>query len=316
MEYAQQAKDVAAMSWAVQGLLSRDWPVGQQEIHDWARKGAAELAATLAKDGRTADAEQVAKAAAAHQQRDLRVRLTWQGEADLDLIVMEPIGTECSFRARQTPGGGTLQGDLASELRSETYSAAQAFPGEFNLTVRRVWGRPVGSKATLEIIRHQGTPQEQVQRETLTLDREQTFTVKLDSGRRTTMEEVPALDIVRQALQTTPTEAQASVEEQLRGLAAPITVGVDSGRMRGGIATNALRPSNNGSGDRPVLERLGQGGEEIHQQGVGAILNTGVTFTATAVVSPDRRYVNLQLNPVLSQVLNGRPNIPGIPGGN
>ena len=38
--------------------------------------------------------------------------------------------------------------------------AAQAFTGEFEVKVRHLWGQPLGVKARLEIVQHQGTPKE------------------------------------------------------------------------------------------------------------------------------------------------------------
>ena len=33
LDYAKEAKDVAAVTWAVENLLSRDWPIRNDEIH-------------------------------------------------------------------------------------------------------------------------------------------------------------------------------------------------------------------------------------------------------------------------------------------
>ena len=52
---------------------------------------------------------------------------------------------------------------LGNDLRSPTkvnYVAAKAFSGEYTVNIQRVWGQPLGSKARLEIIQHQGTPED------------------------------------------------------------------------------------------------------------------------------------------------------------
>src|SRR5262249_6139321 len=123
-------------------------------------------------------------------QRDLIIQLIWQGDADLDLEVKEPIGTVCNFTQRQSSGGGTLMGDSLTQQHGETYTAAQAFPGEYRITVNRIWGKPVGSKATLKIIEHQGTPQQKVRQETIVFDRSHTLKVELKEGRRTALAQV------------------------------------------------------------------------------------------------------------------------------
>src|SRR5206468_7553210 len=92
--------------------------------------------------------------------RDLVVKLTWQGEADLDLRVEEPSGSFCSALTRQTIGGGTMIADALASMTGETYAAAEGFSGEYKVWVERVWGRPLGNKAQIKIIRHQGTDHE------------------------------------------------------------------------------------------------------------------------------------------------------------
>ena len=61
-----------------------------------------------------------------------------------------------------------------------------SFPGEYKVIVDRTWGRPLGDKAKLEIVRHQGTPDETVELVTVNLATAQSLSVKLDQGRRTT----------------------------------------------------------------------------------------------------------------------------------
>ena len=89
------------------------------------------------------------------------VKLVWQGEADLDLKVAEPTGSVCTPLNRQTINGGTLIAERSGHRRNaETYVAAEAFSGEYTINVEKVWGKPLGNKAQLKIIRHQGTQDE------------------------------------------------------------------------------------------------------------------------------------------------------------
>ena len=59
---------------------------------------------------------------------------------NLELEVKEPVGSVCSIRQKQTPGGGILAGGTLAEPNRIAYLAAQAFPGDYEITVRRVWG--------------------------------------------------------------------------------------------------------------------------------------------------------------------------------
>jgi hypothetical protein len=55
-----------------------------------------------------------------------------------------------------------------------------------------------------------------------------------------------------------------------------------------------------------------------HQSAVAPFFTNGVSFNVSAVVSADRRYVRLSLNPVFTHIggRGGSPNNPLLPGGN
>ena len=201
------------------------------------RKALDEFGQILAKDGRTADAERLSQIANVQKQRDLVVRLIWQGDGDLDLLVKEPVGTTCSYLYRQSPGGGTILADLAAEQRTETYLASRAFPGEYQLTVRRVWGKPAGSKATLEIVQFKGTPQERIERETITLDRDDTLTVNLANGRRTSLAAVTPIESLKKLDADATAQRTATAMQQLQSLATPVFGNMDASHLRGDLSS-------------------------------------------------------------------------------
>src|SRR5207237_6979219 len=116
------------------------------------------------------------------------------GPADLEMEIKEPGGSVCSSRLKMSPGGGTLVGNGLSkdDLTRVSYVAAQAFSGEFQISVRRLWGQPLGGKVRLEIVQHQGTAKESRRIETLRVDGAAAYlTVKLADGRRTTVAVLP-----------------------------------------------------------------------------------------------------------------------------
>jgi hypothetical protein len=305
MEYAREAKNVAAMTWAAENVLSRDWPIRNDEIHAQARKALDEFGQVLAKDGRAADAERLSQVANVQKQRDLVIRLIWQGDADLDLEVKEPVGTTCSFVNRQTQGGGTILTDLAAENRTETYLASRAFSGDYQLKVRRVWGRPAGGKATLEITHFKGTPQERVQRETITLDSERTLSVKLDHGRRTELAVVTPIEALKKLDREEVAQRSSTALEQLQALAMPVFAGVNGSQMQA-EATSLRKPA----------PAAAMPEDESRQTAVAPWFGTGVFLEAQAVVSGDRRYVRLTMNPTLTHLggRGGSPNNPLVPG--
>src|SRR5262249_34554571 len=141
-------------------LLRRDWPSGDSQPHIKATQKLQSLARLLTAAGRPTEAARLHKAADAARRRDLVIKLAWQGEASLDLRVLEPTGSTCSVLQKQTIGGGTLIGGSVGSGPHEAYVCAEGFSGDYTVTVERVWGQPLGNKAQLRIIRHQGTPDE------------------------------------------------------------------------------------------------------------------------------------------------------------
>jgi hypothetical protein len=317
--YAEQARDVKAMQWAAGNLLKQDWPVRNQEMQTLATQKLESLARLLEKEGRQADAQALVKAVEAQRRRDLVIRLAWQGEADLDLKVEEPTGSFCSIMQKQTVNGGTLIGDSLASMTSETYVAAQAFSGEYRITVDRIWGRPLGNKAQLRIIRHQGTPEESEELVTVTIDSatSKPVIVNLSSGRRTSAAYVPPPESLNPPEDVTaPSSGTDAVLNKLRVLADPEVTGVEQTGMRGGAGSPLARSSE--SAARKVAASVND--RTLYQTKVSSFISNSVDVTAQAVMSADRRSVRLSVSPVFNtasptvgpaQLVN--PVFPGAP---
>jgi len=317
--YAELAKDTTAMEWAAGNLLRRDWPVDGRELHDKAHDKLRALKQVLEAERREVEAGRMAATVERYRQRDLIVRLSWQGDSDLELEVKEPIGTVCSFMARQSPGGGALMdnilADRSRDSHVETYAAAQAFSGDYRVTVRRLWGRPLGSKATLEIVQHHGTPAETRQRETLVFDRSQDFTFHLTDGTRTAVARVsPQSNAPRPPSEGSVSQGSDRVLNKLRAMADP-DAGLSSG-MQGGTGS-AGTPTMTTVAGVPVGRA---GGEQFaFQSAVPSSVTNSIDLMAQATVAADRRYVRLSLAPVFETVgrMQTGPIVtnPLIPGG-
>jgi hypothetical protein len=294
--FAELSKDTEAMQWAAGNLLSRDWPVENQELHDKAKDKLNALTRLLEGEKREDDASRMAAAVQRQQHRDLVINLTWQGEADLHLEVKEPVGTICTPSQRQTPGGGVLLGGTCSEPNRESYLAAQGFSGDFEVRVRRVWGRPLGSKATVEIIEHQGTPQETLRRETVVVDQSNVFKISLSQGRRKTLAHVPPASAYQKPkAAVAQAGAKGGIIEKLRSVADPDLYG-SKASMRGGIASSGspvgpdFQPPPPGGGGPG-----GPGQPPIVQQPIVSPFANNLDMTAQAMVTADRRYVRLSV---------------------
>jgi hypothetical protein len=307
---AELAKDPAAMEWAAGGLLRQDWPEDNQNLHLKAQSKLHNLAKALEGDKRGAEAQRMVKQVGSLNQRDLVIQLIWQGDTDLDLEVKEPIGSLCSFMQRQTPGGGILLGDTLSNMTSESYVAAKAFTGEYQVTVRRIWGRPLGGKATLKIIQHQGTPQQTERWETFTFDRTHSLAVTLEDGRRTTADYVPP-PTKRRTRDVEETGGSDRVLTKLRMIADPEFVAGSDGPMRGGLGALGLPAPTRESAARGATDRM------VYQTKVASAAGNSFDLKAEATLTADQS-LTVRLSPVFQSVqrdqaapLLANPLLPG-----
>jgi hypothetical protein len=317
LNYAEKANDVEGMEWAAGNLLKRDWTAANQSLHSRAKEKLAAMAKNL--DSQSKDAAERLQAVLDKQrERDLVFRLTWQGEAALDLKVEEPTGSVCSWLNRQTIGGGTLIADSLTE-KVETYTAAQAFSGTYKVTVDTSWGKPLGNKARVDVILHQGTKDEIIKPVTVDLGRSNTFPVKLEDGRRTALAYVP------------PPQRPASEGSQPDGLK-PADNGpslmskLQALREPGGrLPEQGLRGSTGGLGvsTKPAVTlkapEKGKGDQVVYQGRVEPFVTNTAQVSTQAIVSADRRWVRIGLSPVFFNGVGGtrlQPfTTPVIPGG-
>jgi tetratricopeptide (TPR) repeat protein len=317
LTYAELAQDAKAMEWAAGNLLRQDWPVNNKDLQARALQKLEALATALSSD-RKDEAQRLLDTMQRQRRRDLVIQLLWQGSADLDLHVQEPSGSTCWTLNRQTIGGGTLIGDSVADLTSETYMAAEAFPGEYLITVERVWGKPLGDKAQLKIIRHQGTPQQHEQLVTvlLTSNKSQPIKIKLDNGRRTETAYVPPPSAQQPPEEpAAATNSTSQVLTQLRDLADPDIRGFETPTVRGSTysAGRPRQPSDTSKAPAPSPND-----RTMYQTKVSPIFTNTADVTAQAVITADRRYVRLSLN-VSATMLTNVITIPRfnvvIPGG-
>lgn len=301
LKLARERKDYDAVKWAATGILLTAWTQNHAELHKQAEAAAADAIRELNKVGRTKEAAEMAAAMAAARKRDLVMKLEWAGAGDLDLIVEEPPGTVCSAAQPQTANGGVLLHDGFGPQQDncyEEYICAMGRPGKYRVRIRHVYGGVVGKRAVLTVIRNLGTAGETVRRFSIQLgESDRIIRLSLPGGRRTALAVVPPKDEqfagrkriprLQRIFSTTPGGRRAA-----RRFAA-------SRNMLAG----ARRP-----GYQPVISTLSE----------------GVTMSAMAVVSGDRRYVRIGVFPrftnitdvfTFSFVNTGNPNGGGGGGG-
>jgi hypothetical protein len=324
---ADKKKTADVTEWAAGHLLRRDWPKDNEKFHGEAKRKLESLALSL--DRTNPDvAARVRAALVKDAQRDLVIRLRWAGPAGLDLRVQEPNRSVCSYMSRQTVGGGILVGGgvlragqrSADAETSETYVAALAFPGDYKVSVDVLWGHPLGGKAKVDVIEHQGTPEETIHTVTINLAESRSTAFKLASGRRTESATVPPPAAARPP--EPPAEVATSTDQvlnQLRAMTEPADVG---GGIRGdvtgfGTPVDTMMRATGSKANRPKDEQV------AYQTRVSPFLLNTADVTAQATISADRRYVRLsmsasfigvgrtQLQPVVNSIITGQSS--GLP---
>ncbi len=288
---AQRVEDFAGIRWATTGILSHAWPREQDEIRRTAIRVAQATLEDLKSNGDekayTAYLRKLNQAVA----RDVVVRATWSGDADIDLIVEEPGGTICSLQEPRTSGGGVCLGDSyasydkADATFSEEYVCAKAFPGTYRVRIRKVWGKVVAGKVTIDVYKGYNTEQQVHERQHITVqdDSDSLVVFEVEDGRRTQQLEAERLDV---AVKRQEAISQAVLAQHLGNLSDPRII-----------------PDRNGElARRRRLALAGRGA--VGFQPIIQVLPEGTTMIATAVISPDRRYVRITAAPNFSGIGN------------
>jgi hypothetical protein len=279
LKLARENSDPAAVEWAATGILRRAWNKDYQTLHRDAEATLLDMQAELRRDGRAAEAERLGRSLDAARQRDLVIELSWSGKADLDLLVEEPSGAVCSSDNPTTTGGGIFVHDgLGTDVNDafDKYVCPQGISGDYRAIVRHVGGDVVGKRALLRVIRYQGTPREVEQKFVVQLaDQDKVIRVSLQHGRLQTLTENLILDAQR-----------------------------DEPRVGGGRQPElgARRRRLPRSGDELDSSRQLTGNAAVGYQPVISLISQGVQFNTLAVISGDRRYVRLAVNPIFSVI--------------
>jgi len=313
--YAEIAKDSDGMAWAASNLMKKDWTYDNQQFHDRAKARLDGLAKGLPKS----EADRLLSTVKDVGARDLVIVLTFDGKdaAELDLKVEEPVtGSVCSFMQRQTPGGGTLLGGELANLREQSYIAAEAFSGTYTVKVEKIWGRPQGNRATLEIIRHQGTANETREQIVIVFDKNKPVEVALTGGRRTTIAKVMPSSAARPERETADTSVSGDrILAKLRVLTDP---GMADSGFRGGMGSTGVRTAAPATRTPATASKTAAAPERgTYQTAVQSYRSSAMEMMARTVVDPKTGEAGVKLDPVFTG--GGRPapvTTPLIPGGN
>ena len=184
---AQRLKDPARMGATFEKLLSLGWPVEDDYIRGECRRQAEILSTSLREDGRTQEAAGLTARLGEALGRDVYIRLTWDGYADFDLAVDEPLGVTAGYELPRTVFGGSILNNGFGVHPEEVYVCPRGFDGDYKVHIRSIWADPAKPvvQLKLEAIVHEGTAQEKKTVQVLRPDQlDQTVVVHLTGGRR------------------------------------------------------------------------------------------------------------------------------------
>ena len=326
---AERLKDLDGIQWACVGVMGQAWPDDKLSVVQKARHAATAALEQLKKEIRTADAERFQAALEQALIRDCVVHVSWTGDAEVDLTVEEPAGTVCSFRNPRTTSGGIMLSNssdrtavAAGEATSEDYVVTRGFSGNYQVLIRRVWGKVSANKITVDVYTHLGTKRAERTHKQIPLgEKDAVVLFELKDGRR---QEPLAQAQLANAIQSVAgmnrdillkmagaQGAAAGVNQQVAGalpnravLVRQINQISDPGALTSFAASRsdtvpAPVPGQDGGGNG-LLPFAIQGAAGY--QPVITTLPEGTNMAATAVISADRRYVRISIVPLFSSI--------------
>lgn len=333
LRLARELKDYSNVGWAAAGVLRTAWTKDHEQLHREAEDAALDAERALKAAGHQSEAETLRVAMSQARTCDLVVRLQWAGDADLDLSVEEPHGTNCSCIDPQSRGGGVHMHDGYGPDPSncyEQYVCALGYPGVYVIRVRRIDGNVVGKRAQLTITLNQGAANESKQTFVLKLDKDAAAArISVPNGRRrqegperrTTEGHTALLNRLIQFVANSPSPRQLSWSALPSSLAPGVaiprsrrrTAGIAGGNGPGGV----VNAGGSGAGvNGPFIGQIVGGPGSVGNVGgipggvglavgfepVIEFLPEGSTMTAAAVVSADLRYVRLAAIPSFTAI--------------
>jgi hypothetical protein len=184
---AQKTGDAKRMADSVESLLALGWPGQDEYFRIEVANQVESLAKSLREDGKGPQADQLLAKLTASQSRDLFIRLSWDGDADFDVLVDEPLGATASFQTPRTVFGGSILKNGYGSHPEEVYVCPRAFAGDYAVRVSTIYTNPDKpvTRLTLETVTQEGTTGEKKQTFELNPDKQnKPVVVHVSLGRR------------------------------------------------------------------------------------------------------------------------------------
>jgi len=242
--------------------------------------------------------------------RDVIVKVKWTGDADIDVMIKEPAGTVCSLRNQRTTSGGLMIGDLPDSASKEhveghmaVYTCPKAFSGNYQVLIRRVFGKVPTGNVNVEVSTQYNTNQEKTLTQKIPVkDGEALVKFDVTEGRRKeSLRDAQVVNAAVAALGQKQVQHEAMLAQQLAAANDPQQAAALAAVQQAGANASAAQAQQQNSNLFPAPWANG-----LHS-GVGyapviITLPEGTNYMAFGVVSADRRYVRITCVPYFSQV--------------
>jgi hypothetical protein len=244
IQLAKRQRDPVRLGDALERLLSLGWPGTDEAVRLEAKRQLDQMTDALSSSGRIDDAAALRSRWPELSARDLVVKLTWEGDARLDLVVEEPLGAKADHFNPRTVFGGALVSEARGSKREAVYVCPRAFDGAYQIRVEVLYNddkKPVAA-AKVEVTTHEGAPGEKREAHTVSLAslKPGPVQVTLEGGRRKQVlpYQAPAPEVV-----ITPPGEAGSEDSAVKGSAGAKSAAKDSGipGARSG-ATESTKP--------------------------------------------------------------------------
>ncbi len=290
---ANRIQDINGIRWATVGVYSHEWPENP-EIVDEARRSADALRLRLQQSGDDNLLTQYEQELKLAKRRDCYAKVSWTGDADLDVYVQEPGGTVCSRLKPRTRSGGVMLGDefssgaTGSGELAEHYILPKGFSGEYKLHVRRIWGEVTAGKVTVEIYSNYNSPDQVGEVRQIDLN-DPGFSVvfNVKDGRRTESLETHA---IASAVDEQVAASRNILAQQIDGLGG-------SGSSLAGFDSDVR------DFDRLVFGR-NRLARPVGYRPIIQLIQTGTNLTVNHATTADRLHVLVSVSPLFNDIVD------------
>ena len=315
---ARELNDEEALKWVAIGAASIVWD-GKlvEDVQKPCEEIALDLIEKMKEEGRDDELADFEKKLNEARVRDVVVQVSWSGDAELDLSVIEPTSAVCWFAQKRTISGGVLVDEGVAlrksydenrkGVRTRTYVCPMGFSGEYEFLISKSWGEIAQNKVTVKIMTNVGSENEHESVKVFDMTNDDAlFAVDLVEGRRS--EEVKEEVLTATAMLN---QLQIRNANELSRLAEAFKSGKARNEAR---ESNALQArANEYVSSYKSDERKTSDGSDVPQvtyvtpepgyMPVISYASSGASFSTSAGISGDRRYVLLAPTPYFSQIL-------------